>query len=143
MLSREKIIEQARTWLGTNFRYQGRVKKNQNNNGGVDCLGLIFGVCDELGYKYNGQLLSYYDTIIYSKKPDYNILKEKFAKFFKIKNVKDIDMGDIVLKKVSDCQFHLVIYTGDTFIHASAISFKVVEHTVDSLEDCIVYSMFE
>ena len=143
MFTREEVVKKARTWVGTKFRYQGRVKKNQNNNGGVDCLGMIFGICDELGYKYNDKLLSYYDTIAYSKKPNYNTLKEKFAKFFKVKNIEDIGIGDIVLKQVSNEQFHLMIYTGKTFIHASAITFSVVEHNIDNLNNCIVYSMFE
>ena len=143
MFAREEVIKKARTWIGTKFRYQGRVKKNQNNNGGVDCLGMIFGICDELGYKYNDKPLSYYDTIAYSKKPNYDILKEKFAKFFKVKNIEDIGIGDIVLKQVSNEQFHLMIYTGKTFIHASAITFSVVEHNIDNLNNCIVYSMFE
>ena len=142
-LTRKKIVEQARTWIGTKFRYQGRIKKNQNNKGGVDCLGLILGICDEIGYKYNGKLLSYYDTITYSKKPDYNILKENFSKFFIVKDIKDIDIGDIVLKQVSSEQFHLMIYTGKTFIHASATTFSVVEHNIDDLNNCVAYSMFK
>lgn len=136
-----KIIEQARTWLGTRFRYQGRIKKNTNKNGGVDCLGLIIGVCDELNYTYNGKSLKYYDTIEYSTKPDYNLLKTMFKKFFKEKEIKDISIGDIVLKQISTNQYHLMFYTGTTFIHASAITKSVVEHNVDNLENCCVYSL--
>lgn len=136
-----KIIEQARTWLGTRFRYQGRIKKNTNNNGGVDCLGLIIGVCDELNYTYNGKSLKYYDSIEYSTKPNYNLLKTMFKKFFKEKEVEDIAVGDIVLKQISTNQYHLMFYTGTTFIHASAITKSVVEHNVDNLENCNVYSL--
>lgn len=143
MFNREKIIEIARGWIGTKFRYQGRIKKNFDNNGGVDCLGLIFGVCDELGYTYNNKLLSYYDTIVYSKKPDFSILKEKFSQFFVVKDIEKIDVGDIVLKQILKNQFHLMIYTGNSFIHASATAFKVVEHSIDNFDNCIVYSMFK
>lgn len=143
MINREEIVKTARTWLGTRFRYQGRIKINKKNKGGVDCLGLIFGVCDEVGYKYNGKLLSKYDNVVYSNNPDYSILREKFSKFFYVKEVKDIGAGDIVLKQVSKTQFHLMFYTGKTFIHASAITFNVVEHLIDNLDNCIVYSMFE
>lgn len=142
MFTRKNVVNQAKTWLGTRFRYQGRIKKNQNNNGGVDCLGLIFGVCDELGYKYDGKLLSEYDKITYSKKPDYTILRKKFSEFFKTKNIEKIDVGDIVLKKLSEEQSHLMIYTGISFIHASANTMSVVEHGVDNLDECVVYSMF-
>ncbi len=142
MLTRQEIVEQAKTWVGTKFRYQGRIKQNQNNKGGVDCLGFIIKLCDEVGYKYNNKPISYYDTIIYSKKPNYNILQTRFAEIFYTKEAKDIDIGDIVLKKVCNDQYHLVLYTGNTFIHASAIIRAVVEHDVDNLDNCIVYSMF-
>ncbi len=143
MFTRENIVNVARSWIGTRFKYQGRVKKNLNNSGGVDCLGLVFGVCDELGYRYNDKLLSYYDTILYSRRPDYTILMDKFSKFFAIKDIKDIGIGDIVLKQVSKNQFHLMFYAGNTFIHASAVTFSVVEHMVDNLDNCIIYSMFK
>lgn len=143
MLIREQIITQARTWLGTKFRYQGRVKKTSTHRGGVDCLGLIICVCDELNYHYEGKLLSQYDNIVYSKKPDYKILQQKFSEFFTIKSINEISIGDIVLKQISNDQYHLMFYTGKSFIHASAITFSVVEHDIDGLDNCIVYSMFK
>ena len=142
MFTRRDIIEQARTWLGTRFRYQGRVKKNSINAGGVDCLGLIFGVFDELGYRYNNKLLSYYDNIVYSKKPNFEILKEKFSLFFYIKKIDNLDIGDIILKKMSKQNYHLMIYNGDTCIHASATVHKVVEHRISDLNDIVIYSVF-
>ena len=142
MFTREDIIIQARTWIGTKFRYQGRIKKNQYNDGGVDCLGLVFGVFDELNYKYNNKLLSYYDTIVYSKQPDFNILKEKFSLFFKIKNIYELDIGDIILKRISIKNYHLMFYNKKTVIHSSAISHKVIENKIDSLDNIIIYSSF-
>lgn len=141
-MTREEIVKQGKTWVGTRFRYQGRVKQNQNNKGGVDCLGFIIGLCDEIEYKYNGHLLSYYDKIVYSKQPDYNLLQEKFSEYFHKKDTKDVEIGDIVLKKINNNQYHLMLYTGKTFIHASAITRTVVEHNIDNFEDCTVYSLF-
>lgn len=143
IIKRNDVILQARSWIGTNFRYQGRVKKNNISNGGVDCLGLIFGVCDELKYLYNNQLISSYDNIIYSKNPNFEILKEKFSLFFNVKNKDCVDIGDIILKKISNERQHLMFYNNDTLIHASAIAHKVVEHKIDDLNDFIVYSMFK
>lgn len=142
MLTRQEIVNQARTWVGTKFRYQGRVKQNQNNKGGVDCLGFIIGLSDEVGYKYNNHSISYYDTIIYSKKPDYDVLQQKLAELFYKKDVANIDIGDIVLKKITNNQYHIMLYTGKTFIHASATTRTVVEHNIDGLENCLIYSMF-
>lgn len=143
MIKRTDIIFQAKTWIGTNFRYQGRIKKNNLNNGGVDCLGLIFGVCDEVGYTYKEKLLSYYDNIAYSKKPNFEILKEKFSLFFNIKDKKFLDIGDIILKQISKEQYHLMFYNYNTVIHASATAHKVVEHINDNLDNIIIYSLFK
>lgn len=143
MFLRKNVIESARSWIGTRFRYQGRVKKNNLNAGGVDCLGLVFGVCDEVGYEYDGKPLSHYDNVIYSKRPDFSLLIARFNRYFFVKTVDKIGVGDIVLKKLSEQQYHLMFYTGNTFIHASAKSFSVVEHGLDGLDNCMVYSMFE
>jgi len=142
MTTREEIVNQARTWVRTNFRYQGRVKQNENNKGGVDCLGFIIGLCNEVEYKHDNHLISYYDTIVYSKKPDYEVLQQKLSDIFYKKDLINIDIGDIVLKKICNSQYHIMLYTGKTFIHASATTRKVVEHNVDGLNDCLVYSMF-
>lgn len=141
IIKRDLIVKEAKSWLGTRFRYQGRIKKNENFKGGVDCLGLIIGVCDAVGYEYNGKPLSYYDNIVYSRKPNFEVLKEKFSKYFYLKKIENIEIGDIVLKKISKEQYHLMIYTGNSFIHASAVTLNVVEHFIDNFEDCIVYSM--
>lgn len=45
----EQIAAQARTWLGTHYHHQGRLKKSERGKGGVDCIGLIIGIIDELG----------------------------------------------------------------------------------------------
>lgn len=141
MIEREKIVEQARSWIGTKFRYQGRIKKNKNNRGGVDCLGFIVGVADEIGFVYNNKPLSFYDNIVYSKKPDYELLKQKFSQYFHEKNIKNIEVGDIILQKLSKNQYHIMIFTGNSFIHSSATTFSVVEHTANNFDNCIIYSM--
>jgi len=47
-VTKQQIILQARTWLGTKYHHQGRLKKSKAGAGGVDCIGLIIGVIDEL-----------------------------------------------------------------------------------------------
>lgn len=61
------LYAQARTWLGTRFRHQGRVK-----NSGVDCLGLIIGAASELQFE-----IATLDERSYSKIPDGKYLLEK------------------------------------------------------------------
>ena len=43
-----KILRVAKSWLGTRFSYYGRVKINDKNKGGVDCVGLIMKVGEEI-----------------------------------------------------------------------------------------------
>ena len=142
MFTRTEVIIEARSWLNTKFRFQGRIKKNKHNLGGVDCLGLILCICSDLGYRYKNKTLIHYD-MIYSKTPDYNILKEQFSKFFIIKDITELDVGDIILQQVSKYQNHLMFYAGKSVIHSSATAHKVVEHRIDNINNCIIYSMFK
>ena len=67
----EQIVAQARTWLGTKYHHQGRLKKSQRGPGGVDCLGLVIGVIDELGMQDgNGKALVHADEFNYSMYPE-------------------------------------------------------------------------
>ena len=64
------IVAQARTWLGTRFHHQGRLKANAEHKGGVDCLGLIVEVSRELNITdKNGGLLASHDMTDYSWLP--------------------------------------------------------------------------
>ena len=56
-MDRKKIVEIARQWVGTPFVHRGR------SPGGVDCVGLLRCVADELGYPP-------YDCAAYSRQPN-------------------------------------------------------------------------
>jgi len=130
----QRIIEQARTWIGTRFRYQGRVKKNSLSCGGVDCLGLIVCVLDELNFSHGGKRLRFYDTTLRHK-------REYLPIFFHEKSSSEINTGDIIVQNISKNQTHLAFYTGTTIIHASAIARSVVEANCISLNSCQIYSV--
>jgi len=131
----QRIIEQARTWIGTKFRYQGRVKKNFFNCGGIDCLGLVVCVLDELGFSYGGKRLRFYDTTLHHK-------REYLPIFFHKKLLQEISVGDIISQNISTRQTHLAFYAGSTIIHASASARSVVETNFTSLGSCQIYSVF-
>lgn len=57
MITRQAIIDEARTWLGVVWRHQGR------DRNGIDCGGLLIGVAKALG-------ASDYDIGNYGKQPD-------------------------------------------------------------------------
>ena len=125
------IVAQARTWLGTPFHHQARLKGK-----GCDCLGLIVGVVDEMGLKdAHGRLLSSYDEITYPKEPDGAYLIEKLTDLLDEVPIRDARAGDLALFKVRENPQHLAIltdYEGTLgMIHSFAPSRRVVEHRLD------------
>ncbi len=62
------VMEIARSWVGTKFHHQGRRK-----NVGVDCIGLIVGVAQELG-------LNVEDKTDYAREPKDGELKAALEK---------------------------------------------------------------
>ena len=48
VITPEDFLREARSWVGTRYVHQGRVKRNAHNLGGCDCLGLLVGVVREL-----------------------------------------------------------------------------------------------
>jgi NlpC/P60 family putative phage cell wall peptidase len=127
----EDIVAQARTWLGTPFHHQARLKGK-----GCDCLGLIVGVVDELGLKdVHDRPLSSYDEITYPKEPDGAYLTEKLTDLLDEVPIADARAGDLALFKVRENPQHLAIltdYEGTLgMIHSFAPSRRVVEHRLD------------
>ncbi len=127
----EDIVAQARTWLGTPFHHQARLKGK-----GCDCLGLIVGVVDELGLKdAHGRLLSSYDEITYPKEPDGAYLIEKLTDILLEVPIADARAGDLALFKVRENPQHLAILSDYEntlgMIHSFAPSRRVVEHRLD------------
>jgi hypothetical protein len=125
-----KIAHAARGWIGTRFHHQGRLKKSQNHKGGVDCLGLLIGVANELELPY-----SKYDENDYSHYPDTNKLKKILAAAMQEIQVIDITSGDILLLNIDGNPQHLAIVgqisNKFTIIHAYAPARCVVEHIID------------
>jgi NlpC/P60 family putative phage cell wall peptidase len=125
------IVAQARSWLGTPFHHQARLKKV-----GCDCLGLIVGVVDELELKdKNGVKLAAYDEVTYSKEPDGEYLIQKLVDVLAEIPVEEMRAGDLALFKVRANPQHLAILTdyegGIGMIHSFAPARRVVEHRLD------------
>ena len=121
-----KIIDQARTWIGTEFIHQGRSKKNEKYNGACDCIGLIVGVLKELDnpiYKYD---VTNYSRLAVGKRlieimdnyfPEASELEEGLIGVFKFNNLPQ-HVGFI--SKLPDGRWGL--------IHCYQGANKVVEH---------------
>ncbi len=131
MILGNDIVVQARTWLGTPFHHQARLKRV-----GCDCLGLIIGVVDELDLKDKyGQPLASYDEITYSKEPDGAYLTQKIAALLDEVSIENAQAGDLALFNMAGNPQHLAILTDYEnalgMIHCYAQARRVVEHRLD------------
>jgi cell wall-associated NlpC family hydrolase len=134
----EQIVACARSWLGTRFAHQGRLKRTQTHQGGVDCLGLLVGVARELDiHGKDGLPLAQLDETDYAHYPDTVHLRWQLSRAMQEFPVDQIQPGDVVLMSIDGHPQHLGIiakpYTGMgyTLIHAYAPARKVVEHALD------------
>ena len=131
MTQAQDIVIQARTWLGTPFHHQARLKGK-----GCDCLGLIVGVVDELGLKdIHGQPLAAYDEVTYSREPDGAYLTQKLTALLEEVPFTEAQAGDLALFTVRDNPQHMALltdYEGTLgMIHCYAQARRVVEHRLD------------
>ena len=125
------IVAQARTWTGTPFHHQARLKGK-----GCDCLGLIVGVVDELSLKdKHGQPLAGYDEVTYSKEPDGAYLTEKLTALLDEVPIVEAQAGDLALFKVRENPQHMAFLTDYEntlgMVHSYAPARRVVEHRLD------------
>jgi hypothetical protein len=132
----ERVVASARGWLGTRFHHQGRLKKTDKHKGGVDCLGLLVGVAQELELlATTGELITVYDKLEYTHTPDTQQLKNTLENILAHIPHGDICAGDVVLMNIDAMPQHLGIITdvaGDMgIIHAYAPARAVVEHRLD------------
>ncbi|MEK6733598.1 MAG: hypothetical protein AABY27_00620 [Pseudomonadota bacterium] len=138
------VINEARKWLGTRYKHQGRVRKGSDNAGGCDCLGLILG----LGIKTKAnENLNIYDIKNYPKYLTSNFLLDELDKH--LIRVDELEPGNIILIRINNWPQHLALVTGInpniTIIHSYAQARKVVEQHLPKIwEENIVaiYSSF-
>ncbi|MBU9608255.1 NlpC/P60 family protein [Burkholderia multivorans] len=118
MITRDAIVTEARTWLGTPYRHQGRIKGIA-----VDCVGLVIGVCQALGIPCR-------DETGYSRRPDGTLTPALTVQTLPVEGLPL--PGDIAVFHWQGESVHLAIVTGeDRIIHALAINRRVCEHRLD------------
>lgn len=94
-ITSEQIVAQARTWLGTHYHHQGRLKKSIRGPGGVDCIGLIIGLIDELGIQDGeGNSLVAADETNYSMYPEQGRLVKSIQKHLREVPIEKMAVGD-------------------------------------------------
>ena len=114
MITNNDIVMQAREWVGSPFKHQGRQRV------GVDCIGLVVGVMRELG-------LDPYDEDGYPTQPDGRLEKTLAS----LLEPCDVTEGALLLFRIRRDPQHVGICTGEGVIHAYSGIGKVVEHGLD------------
>jgi cell wall-associated NlpC family hydrolase len=115
----DKVVEVARSFLGTRFRHQGR------NEAGIDCCGLVILVARKLG-------LSTYDTTDYDRRTSGDMFVNHFrdAGLLEIA-IRDIKAGDIIITTDANFPCHCGIASmkhGELhMVHAYLVRKMVVE----------------
>jgi cell wall-associated NlpC family hydrolase len=126
------IVQTARTWLGTKFHHQGRIKRNKQNLGGCDCIGLIIGVGNELNIKPHNKNLSDYDTVKYGRTHKRNQLNDSLSSCFT--KTSKISRGTILVFQINPDLQHCAIVSEIKnlikIIHCDAKAKKVVENNI-------------
>jgi len=124
MHSRNEIVEEARKWLGTPWRHQGRA------GSGIDCCGLVIRVGNDLDFIT-------YQTSAYSRRTT----GEEFIHHFLNAGMHQVPFGralpgDVLITADSKfpchCGFIGEKQGAKTFIHAYARKRRVVEDPYDA-----------
>ncbi|MDB2414178.1 C40 family peptidase [Rickettsiales bacterium] len=132
-ITSEQIVAQARTWLGTHYHHQGRLKKSTRGPGGVDCIGLIMGLIDELGIQDGeGNSLVAADETNYSMYPEQGRLVKSIQQHLREVPIEKMAVGDILLFKTFKDPQHVGLLTqypggGPGLIHCNSSAGMVVE----------------
>lgn len=130
MPTREDIVAEARSWLGTPYLHQARLK-----GVGVDCAGLVIGVCKNVGI-----LPPDFDVKGYPRVPDGTSLMALCDQYMTRISTDGMQPGDAVLIRWEEDPQHLGIlgdylHGGLSIIHALGTrdgKGRVIEHRLDT-----------
>lgn len=118
------VVDEAITWLDTPYSHQGRKKRV-----GVDCVGIIIGVANELGlsdFQYNHG---------YQPLPDGTVLKDYMDRYLLPIPKEEMKAGDMMLcwfGKKDVPQHTAFVMPNNKMLHAYSNAKKVVTHRLTS-----------
>jgi NlpC/P60 family putative phage cell wall peptidase len=123
MTTRQQVIDEARTWLGTSYRHQANIKGLA-----VDCVNLVHEVYVATGAMDRRELPAY------RTRPD-GTLRGRIVEYLDEKPLTEVLPGDVLLFKGGPTgeDSHMAIVTAkDQIIHAFILRRAVVEHPMDA-----------
>jgi NlpC/P60 family putative phage cell wall peptidase len=130
-VERSRVVAEAKTWLDTPYRHQGRLK-----GVGVDCIGLVIGVCHALD-------LTDYDITGYDKRPD-GSLRKTMETQLKTIPLHTAQPGDVLLFQFGTVPVHVgIMLDENTLIHAYSPNRKVVANSLDARWRGLVAGAYE
>lgn len=114
----DRIVTEARGWLGVPWRHQGRSRS------GVDCVGLIVQVARALQ-------LSEYDSTAYSRRPEGQGFVQHFRDHLTAIPIPEAQPGDVLLfadlAYPCHCGLRTTLRGVPHLLHAHALRRKVIE----------------
>lgn len=144
MTTRKQIQTKAREFIGTPFMDQHRTKGK-----GIDCVGLVLLVAEELGIAYaDTEEMRGCDYLNYHHAGLNSFVLTECKKRLIEKPIKDMKPGDVIVMAVPDIPCHCGIvseFGGYTYmIHAlNSGAMKVVEHIMDNVWRSRIRGVFE
>jgi len=137
--TREEIVQEARTWLGTPFHHQARLK-----GVGCDCVGLVIGVARALAL-----VAADFDVPAYPRTPDGTSLLALTDQHLAPITKAFMQPGDVVVLAFDKDPQHLAVlgnyrHGGLSIIHAHSVHGAVVESRLmfsSSLRFVAAYSL--
>lgn len=118
MLTREDIVKEARSFIGTPFCHRGRLK-----GGGVDCIGLVFLVAKAFGLVTDAD-----DDKTYPADPPADLLLARLKSRLYEVDLQFAQMGDVACFDVFGTTRHCGFITPHGLVHVFGTVGKVVEH---------------
>lgn len=117
----QDIVNAARVYLGVRWLHQGR------SPAGLDCIGLVLRVAQDLG-------LPCPDVVAdYGRTPHGQRLMQGLAQYLQRVPVDEAMPGDVLLMQIEALPHHVAIFTDAGIIHAAAGFRRVVEHGFDEV----------
>jgi cell wall-associated NlpC family hydrolase len=113
-MSPDRVINEARLWVGVPFRHQGR------NRAGIDCVGLPIVIGRSLGL-----LPRSFDENNYDRLPSLKLAARIQSHCVRIP---EAIPGSMIVIAWTAIAAHVAICTGETMIHAYESVGRVVEH---------------